>query len=42
MQFISVAFKLAIYEFWGLESELLGMLEGAVIGYSSNFFLEKN
>ncbi len=26
MQVISVAFRLAIYEFWGLESELLGVL----------------
>jgi hypothetical protein len=31
MQVISVAFRLAMYEFWGLEPELLGMLEGAVI-----------
>jgi hypothetical protein len=42
MQVISVAFKLAIYEFWGLESKLLGMLEGAVIRYSSNFFLKND
>jgi hypothetical protein len=27
MQVISVAFRLAMYEFCGLESELLGMLE---------------
>jgi hypothetical protein len=30
-----VAFRLAMYGFWGLESELLEMLEGAVIWYSS-------
>jgi hypothetical protein len=42
MQVISVAFKLAIYEFWGLDSEQLRMLEGAVIWYSSFFFLENN
>jgi hypothetical protein len=42
MQVISVAFKLTIYEFWGLKSELLGMLEGAVIRYTRNFFLENN
>jgi hypothetical protein len=42
MQVINVAFKLAIYEFWGLKSELLGMLERAVIRYFSNFFLENN
>jgi hypothetical protein len=36
MQLISVAFRLAMYEFWGLESELLVMLE-AVIRYSSIF-----
>jgi hypothetical protein len=40
MQVISVAYRLAIYEFWGLESDLLGMLEGAVIRYFSIFFLE--
>jgi hypothetical protein len=37
MQVISVAFKLTIYEFWGMESELLGILEQAVIEYSSSF-----
>jgi hypothetical protein len=37
MQVISVAFRMAMDEFWGLESELLGMLEGPVIRYSSNF-----
>jgi hypothetical protein len=42
MQVISVALRLAMYEFWGLESELLGMLEGAVIWYSINFFPENN
>jgi hypothetical protein len=42
MQVISVAFKLAIYEFWGLETEQLGMLERTVIEYSSSFFLENN
>jgi hypothetical protein len=42
MQVISVAFKLIIYEFWGMESELLGMLERAVIRYSTSFFLENN
>jgi hypothetical protein len=42
MQVISVAFNLAIYKFWGLESKLLEMLERAVIRYSSHFFLENN
>jgi hypothetical protein len=27
VQFISVAFGLVMYEFWGLESDLLEMLE---------------
>jgi hypothetical protein len=38
MQVIGVGFRLAISEFWVLESEILGMLEGAVIGYSNSFF----
>jgi hypothetical protein len=42
MQFINVAFRLARFGIWALESELLGMLEGAVIRYSSIFFLENN
>jgi hypothetical protein len=32
MQVISENLMLAMYEFWGWESELLGTLEGAVIG----------
>jgi hypothetical protein len=42
MQVISVAFRLAMFGFWGWKSELLGTLEGAVIRYSSIFFLESN
>ncbi len=40
MQVISVAFRLVKIGIWELESELLGMLEGAVIRYSSIYFLE--
>jgi hypothetical protein len=42
MQVISEALMLAMFEIRALESELLGMLEGAVIRYSSIFSLENN
>ncbi len=42
MQVISVAFRLVRIGIWELESELLGMLERAVIRYSSIYFLENN
>jgi hypothetical protein len=42
MQVICVAFSLAVFGNSGLEHDLPGMLERAVIGYSSNFFLENN
>jgi hypothetical protein len=42
MQVISVAFRLVKIGIRELESELLGMLEGAVIRYSSIYFLENN
>jgi hypothetical protein len=42
MQVISEAFRLAMLEIWELDSELLEMLEGAVIRYSSIFYLENN
>jgi hypothetical protein len=42
MQVISVAFRMARSGIWELKSELLGMLEGAVIRYSSIYFLENN
>jgi hypothetical protein len=34
MQIISEAFMLAMSGIWELESELLGMLEGAMVRYS--------
>jgi hypothetical protein len=37
MQVISVAFSLAMFGIWGWESELLGMLEGAVIDIPAFF-----
>jgi hypothetical protein len=42
MQVISEAFRLAMFEIWELNSELLGMLEEAVIRYSSILYLENN
>jgi hypothetical protein len=42
MQVISVAFRLVRIGIRELETELLGMLERAVIGYSSIYFLENN
>jgi hypothetical protein len=40
MQVISAAFRMAMFGILELEYELLGMLEGAVIGYSYSFFQE--
>jgi hypothetical protein len=37
MQVISVAFRMGMFGFPGLEPELLGMLEGAIISNPSFF-----
>jgi hypothetical protein len=37
MQVITVAFRLAMFGIWGWESELLGILEVAVIGIPAFF-----
>jgi hypothetical protein len=42
MQVNSVAFRIDMFGFPGLEPDLLGMLEGAIIRYSSMFFQENN
>jgi hypothetical protein len=42
MQVISVAFRLAMFGIWGWESELLGMLERAVIESPLSFLRKIN